>query len=212
MSEKFLKLDEEKKARIIRAALNEFAEKGYKQASTNQIVKQAGIGKGMLFYYFNSKEELFHFLLNYSFDIMLNHYLSLIREDIDDLIGRLADISRLKLKLVTEYPEVSEFLSKFFLDNGLDIPEVAQKKYDEVYALSLAKVYGNRNIDKSLFREDVAPEKAYRIIEWSIKGYQDDLLMRFKGKTLHNEDIDPLWDEFDEYLEILKTCFYKQKR
>lgn len=209
MSEKFLKLDEEKKARIIRAALKEFAEKGYKQASTNQIVKQAGIGKGMLFYYFNSKEELFHFLLNYSFDILLNHYLSLIREDIDDLIERLADISRLKLQLITEFPEVNEFLSKFFLDNGLEIPEAARKKYEEVYTLSLAKVYGNRNINKSLFRDDVDPDKAYQLIEWSIQGYQNDLLARFNGKTVQDVDIDPLWDEFDDYLEILKTCFYK---
>lgn len=209
MSEKFLKLDEEKKARIIRAALKEFAEKGYKQASTNQIVKQAGIGKGMLFYYFNSKEELFHFLLNYSFDILLNHYLSLIREDIDDLIERLADISQLKLQLITEFPEVNEFLSKFFLDNGLEIPEAARKKYEEVYTLSLAKVYGNRNINKSLFRDDVDPDKAYQLIEWSIQGYQNDLLARFNGKTVQDVDIDPLWDEFDDYLEILKTCFYK---
>ena len=53
--EKFNSLDEEKRQKILDAALMEFAEHGYEKASTNRIVKEAGIGKGMLFYYFKSK-------------------------------------------------------------------------------------------------------------------------------------------------------------
>lgn len=212
MTEKFQKLDEEKKKRIIHAALKEFAKKGYEQASTNRIVKEAGIGKGMLFYYFDTKENLFNYLLNYCLDILGRHYLSLIPEDSPDFIEKLAGISKLKFKFYTEFPLEWEFLSRFFVERGLALPEEARKRYENIYAVSMEKIFGNKQIDKSLFREDIDPEKAYRLIEWAIMGYQNDLLERFRNKTVKMEDLEPLWDEFDEYLEILKTCFYKQKR
>ncbi|WP_347861401.1 TetR family transcriptional regulator [Salimicrobium sp. PL1-032A] len=43
---KFDMLEEEKKTRVLEAALLEFAEEGYEKASTNNIVKQAGSAKG----------------------------------------------------------------------------------------------------------------------------------------------------------------------
>ncbi|MGC4018669.1 MAG: TetR/AcrR family transcriptional regulator [Muricomes sp.] len=64
----FHALEEEKQTRIINAALVEFSVKGYKRASTNVIAEKAQIGKGMLFYYFGSKEELFHFLCEYTIE------------------------------------------------------------------------------------------------------------------------------------------------
>ena len=209
MTEKFLKLDEEKQKRIIHAALKEFAEKGYEQASTNQIVKEAGIGKGMLFYYFETKEKLFNYLVNYCLDILGKHFLSFIPEDSPDFIEKLAGISKLKFKFYTEFPLEWEFLSRFFVEHGLELPEEARKKYEEIYAVSMEKFFGNNRIDKSLFRDDIDAEKAFQLIQWAIKGYQNELLKRFKNKTVNMEDVEPLWDEFDEYLEILKTCFYK---
>ncbi|GAB2497270.1 hypothetical protein GCM10008929_17930 [Alkalibacterium psychrotolerans] len=69
MDEAFLSLDKEKQDRILDAAFQEFAEKGYEQASTNQIAKAAGIGKGTLFYYFKNKQNLFYDLIDVAFNI-----------------------------------------------------------------------------------------------------------------------------------------------
>ena len=51
----FTELDEKKQERIIDAALKEFAEYGYENASTNRIVKTCGVSKGSLFKYFENK-------------------------------------------------------------------------------------------------------------------------------------------------------------
>ncbi|MDR2043627.1 MAG: TetR/AcrR family transcriptional regulator [Clostridium sp.] len=67
----FHSLEPEKQKRILDAALREFADKGFKRASTNA----ARIGKGMLFYYFGSKEELFDFLCEYTMEFARNTYL-----------------------------------------------------------------------------------------------------------------------------------------
>ena len=56
MSDKELQ-NAEVKDKIIKGAIEEFAENGYKAASTNSICKKAKVSKGLIYYYFKSKEE-----------------------------------------------------------------------------------------------------------------------------------------------------------
>ena len=51
MNEAFFALPEEKRQRILNAALEAFAKHEYKKASTDDIAAKAGISKGLLFYY-----------------------------------------------------------------------------------------------------------------------------------------------------------------
>jgi len=60
----FLNLEVEKQHRIIRAAITEFAQNTYVNASTNRIVKECSISKGSLFKYFIDKEDLYFFILD----------------------------------------------------------------------------------------------------------------------------------------------------
>ncbi len=55
----FRNLNEDKQRRITAAAVHEFAEYGFKQASVNRIVKETGIAKGSLYQYFAGKEALY---------------------------------------------------------------------------------------------------------------------------------------------------------
>ena len=61
MNQKFFDVKKEKQDAIINAALQAFGENGYKRASTDVIVKQAGISKGLLFHYFISNSLLYIF-------------------------------------------------------------------------------------------------------------------------------------------------------
>ncbi|UCE55981.1 MAG: TetR/AcrR family transcriptional regulator [Desulfobacterales bacterium] len=54
-----IKLKQDKKNRIIKAAASTFAQKGYAGASVADIASQADIGKGTIYEYFDSKEDLF---------------------------------------------------------------------------------------------------------------------------------------------------------
>ena len=66
MNEKFFELKKEKQDRMINAALLVFSRYGYYHASTDEIVKVAGISKGLLFHYFGSKIGLYSFLYDYA--------------------------------------------------------------------------------------------------------------------------------------------------
>ncbi|MBW1713506.1 MAG: TetR/AcrR family transcriptional regulator [Deltaproteobacteria bacterium] len=50
---------EEKRLAIIQAAAQVFAAKGYRAATMDQVGRQAKVGKGTVYLYFKSKEELF---------------------------------------------------------------------------------------------------------------------------------------------------------
>lgn len=49
----------ESRSKILGAAIQEFGKKGYKQGSTNDICKSLQLSKGIIFYHFGSKEQLF---------------------------------------------------------------------------------------------------------------------------------------------------------
>ncbi len=58
----FLNLPEAKQEKIMAAALAEFADKGYDQASVNVMVSASGIAKGSLYQYFKDKKGIFLYI------------------------------------------------------------------------------------------------------------------------------------------------------
>ncbi len=61
---------DEKKAAIARAAIKVFAEKGIARAKMIEVARAAGIGKGTIYEYFRSKDELFEFAVNQFFEAL----------------------------------------------------------------------------------------------------------------------------------------------
>jgi AcrR family transcriptional regulator len=60
----FFNLPEEKREKIFNAAVNEFAEYGLENASTNRIVKNSGIAKGSFYQYFEDKQDVFMHMID----------------------------------------------------------------------------------------------------------------------------------------------------
>ncbi len=56
--DQYQEIREESKAKILDAALRLFAKKGYDNASVSMIAKDAGVSKGLMYNYFESKEAL----------------------------------------------------------------------------------------------------------------------------------------------------------
>src|SRR5690606_28649610 len=128
MNEQFLKLPSEKQQRILHAALAEFARQGYEKASTNRIVKEAGIGKGMLFYYFKSKRDLYDYLTEYSLDFMVEKYFHRVDTSETDFIERFKQASKVKLEAQMENKNVFDFLGTFMLTPDAELPLHIQRK------------------------------------------------------------------------------------
>ena len=61
-TERFLKLSQDKKDRILQAARHEFARVPFEDASINQIIKASGISRGSFYTYFEDKLDLLHYV------------------------------------------------------------------------------------------------------------------------------------------------------
>ena len=60
----FFNLPLDKRETIMNAAIEEFAEYGLENASTNRIVKNSGIAKGSFYQYFEDKQDVFMHMLD----------------------------------------------------------------------------------------------------------------------------------------------------
>ncbi len=110
MNDKFFDLKKEKQDRMINGALKIFALNGYQKASTDDIVKEAGISKGLLFHYFGSKAGLYVFVYEYSARYMAMELQRAVSLRERDLFLLFVQIEEAKNVLLRNYPYMQKFL------------------------------------------------------------------------------------------------------
>lgn len=104
---RFNKLTSEKQETILEAAAKEFADKGYDNASLNQILLDAGLSKGAAYYYFDDKADLFVTAVTYySQLVMSNVVIDFEALTADNFWHTLADVYRQQFHQARERPWV----------------------------------------------------------------------------------------------------------
>jgi len=207
----FHSLEEDKQTRIINAAMEEFAEKGFKRASTNAIVERAGISKGMLFYYFGSKEELFDFLFEYTIEFGKSHYLQNLSAETGDFLKRCIKLTEIKRQVMNSFPIIARFLESLYLPDNQEHLKKYQKSVDEIYDGVRKNLYDD--LDYSLFREDIDPQNTVKYIKWLMDTYEADLMSRLKRGDLNAMNEDVLlneWSRYYTFVDDLRKIFYKK--
>ena len=207
MFSKFLNLNPEKQDRILNAALKEFAQKGYKTASTNEIVKEAEISKGLLFHYFNNKKELFLFLYNHFMGIAMEEIHAKVDWAEKDLFTRYRQIAILKFELFNKYPEMFNFIKSVYKEDAPEVKKEIDQKNKEQLKNGYKDLFGD--IDLTKFKEGLDVEKTLNIIFWSMEGFayrQQDKALSVELDQKYLEDV---LKEMDAYFEILRKSFYK---
>ena len=112
MNEKFFDLKKEKQDRMINAALKVFAAGGYAHASTDDIVREAGISKGLLFHYFVSKAGLYSFIYDYSVRYVMLELSTGVSPKETDYFELLVQIKHSHLQAMKSYPCILRFLNR----------------------------------------------------------------------------------------------------
>lgn len=204
---KFLNCEPDKQERILNAAIKEFAQKGFEKASTNEIVKDANISKGLLFHYFNNKKDLYFFLYDYSLNIFMNDFFGKIDLKEKDVFNRLRQMATLKLELIQKYPEMFKFILVANLEEAAEVKNELGQRNRNTLSQSYQKMFDGINL--SLFREGIDIQRAIQILIWTIEGFSNQEAE--KARVLHSKEIDydQALAEIDNYLELLKKCFYK---
>ncbi|SER04202.1 TetR/AcrR family transcriptional regulator [Piscibacillus halophilus] len=205
----FNDIQEETQKKIVSAALEEFAEKGYDQASTNRIVKRAGVGKGMLYYYFKNKKELYLYLVENSLEAIEHEYINKIDLSETDFFERLQEIVEFKMKVYFKHSGFFNFMSQVLVMESSHLPDNLANRIDTLRTEGMGKLY--QNVDYSRFRDDLDVEKTLQLIQWSLDGYANSIIERLKGIDFSQFEYESYHEEFMEYLEVLKKAFYQKK-
>lgn len=207
MLSKFFNLEQEKQERILNAATKEFAEKNYANASTNEIVKQAGISKGLLFHYFKNKKELYLFLYDYYLELMVDDLFANIDLDEPDIFTKYRNITLIKFELMKKHPEMFNFVRLAFEEDSPDIKIELEKRNKDILTSSYSKLASS--IDVSKFKDGIDIQKAMNIIFWSLEAFGYQKQEQTKEIPLDQLNLEDLLEEMDGYIEMLKLAFYK---
>lgn len=198
-----INVDREKRDRIINSAMKEFSTNTFQKASTNIIVEDAGISKGLLFHYFASKDKLYKYLEYFSIKVITESIIDELDWNQKDIFLRLKEVSMIKFKVLQKYPYLTDFALMVFQDKTVEEimhinPDFPLELYSQIYT---------HNIDYSLFKEDIDVKRAINIIKWTIEKYGDEFRRSLKDGSM-KFDYKDIEKEIYVYIEMLKACFY----
>lgn len=201
MNEKFFDLKKEKQDRMINAAIKVFAMNGYGHASTDDIVREAGISKGLLFHYFINKIGLYTFVYDYSVKYLSLELSTGVSRGAADYFELLGQIQACELKAVRSYPYMLQFLKESRKEN---VSEALLAVEDKRGALS--HQYGQimRRAELEKFRPGVDVERLTKMIELTVDGLMTE---QFVSGGFQPE---LFLEEVGSYLDMLKKLCYQE--
>lgn len=209
MTDKFESLRPEKQRVIVNAAYQVFSKNGYKRASTNEIVKIAGISKGLLFHYFKTKENLYLYLYKTGITIVKERVYDSIDLNNSDYLDRLKLIGLTKLALSQIYPEIFDFITSAYFEKEEEVAIKIHSLNQEFLVEGYQKL--RENIDFSLFREDLDLEMILSAITAVLQDFAEKLAYRQVQENIQKYDAEVISPMMDQQIEFLKLSFYKSK-
>ena len=143
---------DQRKDQILSAALNVVARKGYSDCRMDDIVSEAKLSKGAIYWYYSSKKEIFLSLVNHwvnRFGVTLNH---IVEED-HSASDQLKALFRFFLNAFEENPAVFKSEMEFWALSSRD--EDFRKKTNKVYHEFLNLIEGiiQRGVDSDEFKK-----------------------------------------------------------
>lgn len=199
MNSKFFDLKKEKQDRMINAALKVFALRGYRHASTDDIVREAAISKGLLFHYFESKLGVYNFIYDYSVRYMNLELRSTVDPEEADLFEVLKQTELARLHAMRGYPYMQQFLNRSMAE---DVSEALLAIEEKRGLLESAVSAIDGQIDYSSLPQGIDGEKFRKMLDLTIKGLMTE---RFLDASFQPE---MLYVEICDYLNMMKKIVY----
>lgn len=195
MNGKFFDLKKEKQDRMINAALKIFAQNGYRHASTDDIVREAAISKGLLFHYFGSKLGTYTFAYDYSVRYMVLELKAAVSATETDPFEIWKQIEQAKLQALRRYPYMQQFLTRSMSE---DVGEALLAC--EEMRTTLADTYESfrARMDFSSLPAGIDGDKLCKMVDYTLKGLMAE---RFWDASFQPEMI---YRESVSYIDMMK--------
>jgi len=178
---------------ILTAARSIFSKYGYKKTTLDDIAFAIKKGKSSLYYYFNSKEDIFKAVIEYESNIItkeLKDCISLVKDPMGQLENFISHRYVLLKKVVVFYDALNNDLI-----THLDFVRKVREKYDKLEAEMIKHIL-QKGIDSNVFYlENI--ELTALAIQTAIKGIDIPLLISKEEINIEKK-----------VKEILRVLFY----
>lgn len=204
MSERFKELPVEKQLSIMRAATEVFAKYEYKKASTDLIASKAGVSKGLLFYYFQNKKELYLTVFEYVKQIVAEGVADFRFLEMTDFFEFITYANMKKVKILAENPYIVDFSVRSFYSDKEEISDDLKTNVREGIERNYKQYFSK--IDFGKFKESVNPYEIFKMMLWMGDGYIHEQQMNNKPLCL-----DEVGKVFADWTEMFKQIAYKKE-
>lgn len=150
----FFNLPDEKRERIIQAALQEFAVYPFDKASIARIIDQAGIPRGSFYQYFENLKDLYKYIFNLAVEQKIQYFEAKVPDwhgEGFDFFNTLHRLFLVGIEFAREYPELLALGDRFIKDNNLQLREEVLAEQNpkslNIYSEMLRKGYELGQLD-----------------------------------------------------------------
>ena len=201
--EKFQSLAIEKQNTIINGALEAFGTNGYKKTSVSDIATAAGISKAMVFHYFGTKRDLYFYLLNYCFDIVIEEIKETFDKSITDFFDRITNATNIKVAVMKMHPAALTYLNSVYFESNEEVRDDIKIMMSQTDAFRNKIAFDGMDLFK--FKEGVDVKVVMKMLMWISEGFVNP------AKKLQVSDLDIMCKEFSEAMNLLRTNLYKEE-
>ena len=178
------------KRKIFEIAMKLFSEKGYDATSIEEITATVGVAKGTLYYHFNSKEEIFNFLVEEGMKLLKNS-IEIKTSKCETTKEKIKAIILIQIKGIVKYENMlSIIFSQLYGNESKN--KLCQDKVQE-YIEVIEKII-NEGIEKKEIKECNSKLMAYTIFSLTSS------IMMYKKQTEKEYSITELYRECEKLI------------
>ncbi|WKF84305.1 TetR/AcrR family transcriptional regulator [Lacticaseibacillus pantheris] len=203
-------IDPEKSARIIDVAMHAFAQHGYRDTNTEQIAERAGVSKGLIFHYFQSKANLYVETVRATYSKIVAAADMSVWQDSADLKDMVVRALRYKIQLQLRYPDEFALAMQAYAEVG-NLPERLRPQLQAIWSNQLTTSVPDMVgpvLQRMPLRAGVTAETISNMILMlsNAIGEQAKVMVR-ANPQIKIEDFDPVVDQAVQYMDVLEHGF-----
>lgn len=198
------------KDKLLDAALDEFCNYSYRQASLNRIIKKAGISKGSFYFHFKNKKSLYLYLFKEvgkrKISFFNEHTAEYKEAETNDIFELIKIQAQMGLKFSLKYPGYYKLWLRFWKEEDKKIQEMVIDRFkDEIDNAIRLPVRELR--EKGHFRDDFDEDLIVRIITHFLINFNEI----FPIDTGRVKDGSYL-NDINKYIDFLKNGLLKRRK
>jgi TetR/AcrR family transcriptional regulator, fatty acid metabolism regulator protein len=166
---------EDRRTRIVEAAVHVFAHKGYHAARVGDIAAEAGVAHGLLYHYFSSKEELLETIFRETWTELLRA-LERVEKDVRPAREQLRQVAAILLRSWSRDPDLVRVLVR----EVVRTPELGGRV--EEIGEGFAAI--ERIIERGQRAGELRPDVDARLAGWIVYGALEEILTGWVLGTL----------------------------